>query len=82
MENYHPNARQTPRLEFIYGHLTVPYLHVYAHAGARQVYNKTSLVYKYIAYQLFIHIRKHGNKIYCLFLEKEKGNNFHVFNHL
>ena len=34
IENYHPNARQAPRLEFIYGHLTVPYLHVYAHAGA------------------------------------------------
>ena len=35
IENYHPNARQTPRLEFIYGHLTVPYLHAYVRAGAR-----------------------------------------------
>ena len=43
LENYHPNARQTTRLEFIYGHLTVPYLHVYAHAGTRQVNNITSI---------------------------------------
>ena len=81
MENYHPN-RQTPRLEFIYGYLTVPYLHVYAHAGTRQGNNITSRsLYKYIAYQLFIHIRKYGNRIYC-FLEKEKGNNCQVFNYL
>ena len=40
------------------------------------------LVYKYIVYQLFKHIyvRKHGNNLYC-FIEKEKGNNFQVFNY-